>query len=75
MGTREGLRAVVCVLLLLLFLCFGVERVERVELLLGDRNKLAKCKNLDQQVAGVNTPYTIDTETGALGKDFIKKNS
>ena len=44
-------------------------------LALGDHDKLVEYKNLDQQVAGVNTPYTIDTETGALGKDFIKKNS
>ena len=38
-------------------------------LLLGDRDKLDEYKNVDRQTTGVVTPFTIHTETGALGKD------
>jgi len=41
-------------------------------LLLGDRDKLDEYKNVDQQTTGVITPFTINTETGALGKDLQK---
>jgi len=41
-------------------------------LLLGDRDKLDEYKNVDRQTTGVITPVTINTETGALGKDLHK---
>ena len=43
-------------------------------LLLGDRDKLDEFeyKNIDRQTTGVITPVTINTETGALGKDLHK---
>ena len=41
-------------------------------LLLGDRDKLDEYKNVDRQTTGVITPFTINTETGALGKDLQK---
>ena len=41
-------------------------------LLLGDRDKLDEHKNVDRQTTGVITPFTINTETGALGKDLKK---
>ena len=39
-------------------------------LLLGDRDKLDEYKNVDVQTTGVVTPFTINSETGALGKDL-----
>ena len=41
-------------------------------LLLGDRDKLDEYKNVDMQTTGVITPFTINFETGALGKDLKK---
>ena len=42
------------------------------ELLLGDRDKLDEYKTVDIQTTGVVTPFTINSETGALGKDLQK---
>ena len=41
-------------------------------LVLGDRAKMSECRHVDQQTPGVITPYTINTETGALGQELTK---
>ena len=43
-------------------------------LMIGDRLKMNKYSNVDQQTPGVITPYTINTETGALGQELTKNN-
>jgi hypothetical protein len=41
-------------------------------LMIGDRLKMNEYRNIDQQTPGVITPYTINTETGALGQELTK---
>ena len=43
---------------------------ESESVLLRDRDKLDEYKNVDRQTTGVITPFTINTETGVLGKDL-----
>jgi hypothetical protein len=40
--------------------------------MIGDRLKMNDYRNIDQQTPGVITPYTINTETGALGQELKK---
>ena len=41
-------------------------------LMIGDRLKMNEYKHIDQQTPGDITPYTINTETGALGQELTK---
>ena len=41
--------------------------------MIGDRLKMNEYSNIDQQTPGVITPYTINTETGALGQELKKR--
>ena len=41
-------------------------------LMIGDRLKMNECRNVNQQTPGVIAPYTINTETGALGQELKK---
>ena len=41
-------------------------------LMIGDRLKMSECRYIEQQTPGVMTPYTVNSETGALGQEITK---